>query len=609
MQAQTHTPVSLENQIYYILEQAQQRGLCEALPGARPYTKKAVLSAINEILNADAGYKNPITVQERKILENYRDNLAKPKTGIDLFRGGYFNETNMGKNDFPLSVNVEAGIDTEFSGGMYSTGDSFSYGADIWAQALLSGDIGKNVSYGFLAEGGLIRQPRDSLGNYNTYYPGFPSVPGDEFENRLISTYSEPLTHFPYSYRKRWDGSIFPLTNLSSFEPWPNGISGGYALLSELTGSFMEDRILLRLGRMTHDWGVVPKGSSLALNQNARPFIGLEASFKPLSWFSISTLNGILEYYNTEGIKDSAQDFQNAVSLSMLQFNYKNYFYFDLGEGVIYPKRFELGYISPITNTIFYQNNIGDFDNMSMFFNIKGQYPGLGNIWFSLFWDEAYWVLDAYELDRTMLAYQAGTSISLPFLAFSSLKITYSKINPYTYTHNRNYNPWYPHENGPMITSYTNNGVGLGYYLPPNADEILLRFETMPAPRTTAHLQYQMIRHGADYGTSAVDGSSLFSELDPDGRGTNPTLRRYFLQDGAYQWFHILKIGAGHTFAVRNATPFRIFGEAGVVLSYFTDIDGMANSGSPSAYHQIDTSQYPRSTGFILTLGFSIFPK
>ncbi|MDR3249258.1 MAG: hypothetical protein LBT39_10790, partial [Treponema sp.] len=256
-------------------------------------------------------------------------------------------------------------------------------------------------------------------------------------------------------------------------------------------------------------------------------------------------------------------------------------------------------------NSIFYQNNIGDFDNMGMFLNIKGQYPGLGSIWFSLFWDEAYWVLDAYELDRTMLAYQAGASVPLPFPSFASIKISYSKINPYTYTHNRNFVPWYPRENGPMITSYTNNGVGLGYYLPPNSDELLVSFTAMPAKSLHTAFQYQMIRHGADYGSQAVDGSSLVSELDPSGRGTNPVLKRYFLQDGAYQWMHIIKLSADYTLA---KTPISLFGEAGVVFSYFTDVDGPANSGSASPYHQIDTSQYPQTTGCIFTLGVRIFP-
>jgi hypothetical protein len=156
-----------------------------------------------------------------------------------------------------------------------------------------------------------------------------------------------------------------------------------------------------------------------------------------------------------------------------------------------------------------------------------------------------------------------------------------------------------------MEIAYVNNGVSLGYYLPPNADELLLRFEAMPAVSTSVHFQYQMIRHGADFGPNAPDGSSYQSELDPSGRDDKSVLRKYFLQDGAYQWQHILKVGCDHTF---SKFPLKVFAEAGVVFSYFTNIDGQANAGSASDYHIVDEAPYTKSTNLILTLGIKFFP-
>jgi hypothetical protein len=72
---------------------------------------------------------------------------------------------------------------------------------------------------------------------------------------------------------------------------------------------------------------------------------------------------------------------------------------------------------------------------------------------------------------------------------------------------------------------------------------------------------------------------------------------------------HIIKVGAEHSFPLKNAAPFQIFGDAGVVISHFTNIAGPANSGSASPYSVIDTPEYPKSTGFILTIGARIFPK
>jgi hypothetical protein len=206
-----------------------------------------------------------------------------------------------------------------------------------------------------------------------------------------------------------------------------------------------------------------------------------------------------------------------------------------------------------------------------------------------------------------MFAFQAGTTVAVLPLPFAFIKLTYTKIEPYCYTHNRNFNPWYNDDNGsrPMETAYTNNGVGIGYYLPPNSDELLLRFETMTRSGAAAHFQYQMIRRGADFGPSAVDGSSYSAELDPEGRDDKPVLKKHFLRDGAYQWFHILKTGAEYTL---KKLPLTLYAETGVVFSYFTNIDGPANQGDSSQYHIIDEAPYIQSTNFILTLGIKLFP-
>jgi hypothetical protein len=292
----------------------------------------------------------------------------------------------------------------------------------------------------------------------------------------------------------------------------------------------------------------------------------------------------------------------------MIELNYKNYLHFDLGTSALWPKRFELGYIFPLFDNYLYQNNVGDFDNMALFFDIRGQYPGIGKIWVSLFADEINikGISKLFELDREMFAFQFGASALIPQLPFTSVKISYTKNEPYNYTHTREFVPWYG--SIPMETNYVNNGVSLGHYLPPNADEILFRFESMPITGSRVHLQYQMIRHGADYGSSAVDGSSLWSELDPSGRSEKDILKKHFLHDGAYQWMHIAKIGGEFMFSIAGV-PVTLFAEAGVVFSYFTSIEGNANSGIFFNNSIINTGEYPRSTSIIATLGFRLFSR
>jgi hypothetical protein len=592
--------------VYHVIEQAKLRGLCDNLPEAKPYSRGTVFNCINEILSHDGS----LNETERNILERYLKEFGPRETGRNLKQGSYYFE--LAKDKFRFTGNIALSLDTLVSGGFYPNRDESVWSTDNWITLSAGGDLGYNFSYGLSLSGGVLKIPRQTLGVYNTYYDGFlEDDPESQYQNQVISTYSEPLSFFPYSYQKKWDGFIFYYNDIGSggLRPWPQEtVSIGYGMLGELAGSFLSDRLSFRVGRLDREWASMSPGSSLVLNQAARPFVALEATFMPVSWFAFSTMTGILEYlYHDAGLKGTAATSQNAYSINLVELNYKNYFHLDFGTNAVWPKRFELGYLFPLFDNYLYQNNVGDFDNLALFFNIRGQYPRIGNIWFSLFFDEANIgeIGKLFELDRQMVILQLGASVVIPWLPFTSVKLSYTKNEPYNYTHTREYVPWY---NRPMESNYVNNGVSLGYYLPPNADEILVRFESMPLIGTRVHLQYQLIRHGADFGSSAVDGSSLWSELDPSDRSSKDVLRKYFLHDGAYQWMHIIKLGGEYTLPI--SVPITLFAEAGVVYSYFTDIGaGLANTGKSYRYSIIDTSEYPRSTAIIVTLGFRLFSK
>jgi hypothetical protein len=146
-----------------------------------------------------------------------------------------------------------------------------------------------------------------------------------------------------------------------------------------------------------------------------------------------------------------------------------------------------------------------------------------------------------------------------------------------------------------------NNGETLGFYLPPNSDEFLLRLESILLPGAKAHLQYQMIRHGVDYGSGRVPGSSLSDKIVKDDNAS-----KYFLMDGVYQWDHVLKTGGSYRFKIRNI-PFSVFAEMGLVITRYT-INGAAGVGSKGDYQALDNAEYPAETGFIFSLGFKLYP-
>jgi len=611
--AQTQLAVPLGDPVYYVLEQAQLRGLCAFLPGAKPYSRAKVLSVIEEILNNNETRKfGGLTEAERGILVRFREAFGPNRMGFDPIRGAYSVEHIW--NDVYFSGELGLGLDFTFAGAYHSESGDFFLDADTGISGSFKGDLGRNASYGFTLSGRVLKSPRAVLGTYNNYWDGFTDRPG-EYENRELTIYSGPLAYFPYTYKKSWDGFVWAVGNVSNSSQlaWPESFSIGYSMMPELAGSLLNGHVFLRAARLDREWAGMANNGSLVLNQSAQPFLAMETTIVPFNWLMISSLTGVLEYHNAilpnnyAEIKDVAKTFQNSFSVVMLELNFRNYFHMDFGSSVVWPKRSELGYLFPFADNFLYQNSIGDFDNLAMFVNLKVQYPGLGKLWFSVFLDEANPEKRFFELDRMMYAYQAGGSMPIPWrLPFSSATISYTKNEPYNYTHTRTIVPWYG--DAMMEANYVNNGVSLGHYIPPNSDEILFRLESIPFPQNMVSMQYQLIRHGADYGSRAVDGSSLWSELDPSGRSENPALRKYFLRDGAYQWMHIFRL-RGEQSLTASRLPLKLFCEIGGVYSYFTDIEGEPNSGSPGSYKKIDTQEYPHSLNFIAILGVQIFPK
>ena len=613
--SQTHTTVPVDASIYYFLEQAQARGLIDILPAIRPYSRSFIVRSIESILAASP---QRLSSSERAILEMelQRYGQARDTGRFDLERGAYsFSALNNTRLTFDVGIGMQglAGI------GLYNDTGTY-WGMENLGLAYISGDIGEVLSYDFNFFAAMIRAPRNALGLAYTYHEGFVSTPGwGDAINRQVMIYSEPLTFLPYTFKRNWDGGYFlNLGDLSErgFIEWPDFIGVGPHIISEISGTLFENILTWRFGRIRREWAGMSIGQSLTLNSMAQPFIALEAEFRPTSWFGFSSMTGVLEYLPVEGDQRSAAwGPQSLFSIEQMELNYKNYLHFGLGTTTVWGKRLELGYLFPLIPNFLYQAYVGDFDNSGLFMNIGGQVPGTGRLWFSLFIDDmvpnSFTDRTFFELDWNTYAYQFGVNFQIPWIgSFTSVTFSYTKNEPYNYTHRRIFAPW--HNNNfneeviPLETAYINNGMSLGHYIPPNSDELLIGIRTIPAVNTDLLFQFRLVRSGASYGSRAVDGSHLLAELDPSSRRSNPVLRKFFLQDGAYRWMYVPALRAEHRLDLFGI-PFTLFGGAGIVISYYTDIDGPVNSGAPSSFYWIDTPEYPASTGFIANIGFRIY--
>ena len=647
LSAQQNITVDVGDEVYDILENASLRGLCSPLPSVKPYSQRFIKDTLNQILINLGDYTDDYEISSEKNIVERQLERFEAEPGLDLAKAMVRFEGKI--LELPVSFEIRDSINGDFSMGLYDY-DNYSRGAfQVWNEAEFSGDLGNNISYRNQTYLGFTKVPLVYKGAYDIgYWTATRYNSENDFSKpvgqspRTVNIYHN-LAYRPYAYKKYWDGSVYPIEggiNAGGLHAWPNAVSLGFGMKGEIRGYFFNDIIELGAGRENREWGGMDNGASLVLNSTASPFFAFDTALKPFSWISLRAMTGILEmpnrgdvlenaYYPIDGagkkinISDGNEEninndeykdyhyFQNAFSIGQLDLDFK-YLHLDFGSTCVWPKRLELGYSFPLIDRIVYQNDIGDYDNLSLYGNLKVRVPGVGSIWGSFYLDELNaFFTKFWETTRAMYAFQVGVKTVIPKIPFGTFSFRYTRIEPYCYTHQSiNGTPWY---NGYLSENYTNNGLCLGYYLQPNSDEFLARFEFNPARSSSTSLQYQFIRHGADFGSQAVPGSNLYSELPRHGRGE---LMKHQFHDGAYEWTHIISLNASYRLN-KIRVPFYVNASAGYVYDYFTTIDGKAVSIYESderysvnePYHRVENDEYFSTNGVILSIGFKIFGR
>ncbi len=652
--AQTNVTVSLDNDVYNLLKNLEIRGYCSTLSAVKPYTEKYIVEKLEEAADfLEENYEEDKLSAQKKIIADYLERFEHEE-GLDLLSLHYRKEGDV--FGVPVSFEINDAFHTELSGGFYNNSDLNSFAFNIYDVADFSGDLGEHISYRNETYLGATKVPLKKIGEYDIGY-WYTSTYNSYVEDgetkyndydrpsqqtpRYISIFRN-YANLPYTYNKFWDGSVYAFEdgiNAGGLEGWPERASLAFGMKGEIRGVFLNDIIEIAAGRMNREWAGMDEGASLVLNANARPFFAGELILRPFKWLSLKSLTGVLEMPNrkdmlstafytvdadghsteeelerTNAHKEDYQDyrfFQNAFSIGEVDIDFK-YLHLDFGSSCVWPKRFELGYSFPLIDRVVYQNDVGDYDNLALFGNLKLRYPGVGCGWFSFYLDELNAFLTKFwKNTRAMYAFQVGAMFALPDeLPYGNLSFRYTKVEPFCYTHQSiNGTPWY---SGYLNENYSNNGYSLGYYLQPNSDEILIKLDCKPNSASAAAFQYQLIRHAADFGPQSVPGSNLYSELPLIGRGE---LRKNFLSDGAYEWSHIWALSGSYKFNTKLPMKFSL--TAGLIYDYFTSIAGQ----SVSIYqHQnrfsveednfyIDEGVYKSSLGGVVSLSITLFGR
>jgi len=323
---------------------------------------------------------------------------------------------------------------------------------------------------------------------------------------------------FPYTMSRMWDGGVLSLRNARSYHAWPEDPSLAFGLQGELSGALFDQRLQFRFGRLRRDWGSGTSGSSLFLNAQSSPFLAVEGVYSPLSWLDINFLTGVTEYYPNENQWLDNSFFINLLSAVQLEFNPWRFIYFNIGGSAMWVHHV----------------------NLAAFTNLEVRVPGLLKVWGSFFLDRLDSASDDYRY-----AYQVGIKTLVRWLPFCVFTLRYTRIEPYCYTDSYD------------GSAFVSGGESLGYYVPPNSDELLIRLESMLLPDFKAHLQFQMIRHGVD-------------------------------SDDVYQWNNVIKLGASYKF-IAGPVPISVYAE----LGYVNTLDTVYRTGN----------------SFLFSIGFRLFPR
>jgi hypothetical protein len=560
--AQGHLAVELGHPVYAVIETAELRGVVTRLSSVKPYTSQQVA----ELLAIMMGRMEAFSPTEQELIRKYAKEF---KTGKGL-------EQSLWKDSSGVS---QAGIRIETTtkldaGSVYDLIDGSSSTAlkDIW--------------------------------HFNSRW--VPYLKGDplswfSFKGEAGFTFDkiERDLYLPYEFTKEWDATHIWFGAPRNSDGTLDYPTASYDIREDIAAETDDSSVIVRLSRFRRDWGI--GSGSFSLSDTARPFVGLETVLRPSKYFAISGLVGSLtnwqksadekstamKFYdeNGDGKFDEGKDYYYYSAISyqkMLGLQRMELFPFDwltisATSSVVGAKRFELGYFSPLLFSVMYQNQLADIDNLAV--QVDGQIlvPRIGKFYASFYADEME-ITNLSELftkARNMFALQGGAKIPLPFLSFATLTAQYSKIEPFVYAH---YPTWYPDYRMQVDTSYTQDGENLGYYLPPNSDEFLVKLDMMPARDWRLSLKYSFVRHG-DNPDSNVGDPVIFGDVNKWLVYTPALLYmdKNFLHDGIYDYNHIGNISVSW----RPTVPPLLFGaeipfelSAGYGISYTWYEDG-----------------------------------
>ena len=517
---QTHLSVDISDPVYKLLEIAELKGLVSRLSQVRPYTK----SQINSLLEEINQNRNQLTDFEKTVLDSSITKFAPANreiSALNILKEGKIHINNDEDAIFPMAFGATFDLEQriDVSNQIFSSVNTMEW--------FVEGDVLNFMSYDIRVGAGMNNINSDA--------------------------------YAPFTYSKRGDGYHIVASGglagggLGTGDQ--DGFSFSFLFIPEISLSFFDEKLQLKWARHRRDVG--NGEGNLMLSSTARPYDGIDFDLRPAKWFNFHFSVGSLGDWfdgsirsaddNVNGIIDEGElVYQNMFSNQVFEFMPLDWFYFSISNSVVWAKRFELSYLMPFILPLFAQNLTGDHDNAAIELSLSFKIPIGLEIYGTAFADELRFNTALFQDPAVQLGLQTGIRWVIPKLPFTIASFQYTKIEPYTYTH---YAQPYPFFDSDYLfdISWTNDGENLGYHLPPNSDEFLLRIESLPYQNLQLFLQYQYIRHGdGNWEEGEMEGSTSAGGTIEEAHAYDGTGIKDFLNDGIYEKIHIATIGASY---------------------------------------------------------------
>jgi hypothetical protein len=513
-----HKIVSLSNPVYQLLEYFEAKGALGFLPQAKPYTKVYIADLLSTLATNDQ-----LSEKDLKIVNRYLADITEDTYGLTIYK-------QASKNTFALAgfsadVSVRAGM-----------GDNGTWSTSLIGEPYISCDLGEHWT--FTAGMGLAVERLTP----DLFYQSYTKDQQVVFPYESIGYSQLP---YQFNFETMWAHVLADATS-GEGKPVKDELTAGMIYHTELNGSWFDGAVQVNINNQRRAWG--HDEDNLVLSSTARRFPGIELKIQPAKWIRYSYLAGSLFSYANQSSNYRKQiygydlgEVQKMFSYQLLEIIPTPWLQISGGGGNIWSKRLELAYLVPFVMPHFTQIDVGDNDNLSMYFDVATMIPKVGKVWGGFWVDEFSFTTSGNLLKkpRNRYAWQVGwkTSILSGLIPGTTSTMKYTRLTPFAYTH-------YPETEFNTFTTgramdmtYTHDEFNLGYYLPPNSGEFQWKLTNVAVPDLVLSLDNRLIMHGTN-DLASTNVYQIYGDVYRHQIGSDilkyPLLN--FTKDGIYDW-------------------------------------------------------------------------